>query len=443
MSQTLRVGVSRACLLGLAVAFAGCSTGNAVTKKPEAAGRTPVKTVAVTQTEVKRTTTQPATVHAYYRAEIRAMASGYVKHLAADIGDYVEAGATLAVIDVPEMEKQRQIIEARLRRLEAEEQRATASIHLAAAEVRSSQASLAEAKSLMSRADALLAAAEAEFTRTQDLVQRQSLQDRMLDEARKKRDSEAAGKEAVASSIQSAEAKVAVAEAQQASAETDLVAARADTEIARRQLEELDVLIGYATVRAPFEGIVTRRAVEPGDLVRDSSEVGSGEPLFLVSQVDRVRVRIPVPEADALLVNKGDEVTLTFPSFSAETPIQGTVTRLSGSLDPSTRTMLVEADIPNTDGKLVPGMFGQASIALATKVAANVLPSRAVRFSAEGAAYVYVVGEDETVTIAEITTGLDDGKSIEVVSGVEPGQEVIDSHLKRFTDGQKVGVLDK
>ena len=87
-------------------------------------------------------------------------------------------------------------------------------------------------------------------------------------------------------------------------------------------------------------------------------------------------------------------------------------------------------------------MFGQASINLSAKVAANMLPARAIRFGAEGNAYVYVVGQDDTVTVKDIQTGLDDGKSIEVRSGLEPGQRVIDAHLKRFTDGQKVAVLE-
>ena len=216
----------------------------------------------------------------------------------------------------------------------------------------------------------------------------------------------------------------------------------AETDIARLQLEELDVMIAYATIKAPFAGVVTDRNIEPGDLVRELSEVGQGEPLFVISQVDKVRVRIPVPEADAPLVRQGDEVTLTFPSFAVEAPIVGNVTRVSGSLDPSTRTMMVEAEMPNTDGKLLPGMFGQASISLSTETAANMLPARSIRFEESGEAYVYIVGEDRTVTVTPVTTGIDDGHSIEVMSGVEAGQQVIDAHLKRFTTGQKVAIVE-
>lgn len=399
-----------------------------------------VKTVSVVQEDVQQTSVQPATVHAFYRAEVRARANGYVKEVTADIGDYVEKDATLAVIAVPEMEKQRLIIEARVTRYESEEKRARAGVELGKANVQSAEAKLAQAKSEMDRADASLVAMEAEFKRTSDLVERQSLESRMLDEVRKKRDSEIANKQAMASAIQSAEADVTVAQAKLTSAEADVEAAQAETAIANRQLEEIDVLIAYATLKAPFDGIVTARNVEPGNLVRES-DIGSTRPLYVVSQVSKVRVHIPVPEVDAASVNRGDVVSLTFPSFSSEAPIEATVTRVAGDLDPSTRTMLVEAVLDNDGNKLIPGMFGSATITLGTKVATNMLPARAVRFTESGDAYVYVVDEDQTVTVSPVTTGIDQGHTIEVTTGVESGQQVIDAHLKRFETGQKVALV--
>ncbi|QEG02707.1 Solvent efflux pump periplasmic linker SrpA precursor [Stieleria maiorica] len=438
------------CRFGNAITFgsaaallllSGCQPSGPVAQKADADRLVAVRTVAVTESEIQPTTTQPASVHAFYRSEIRAKVPGFVSELKVDIGDVVQAGQVLAQIDVPEMEKQRQIIQARIARLKAEEKRATAGVNLADAQVRSSQARLAQAESEMSRVDASLAAAQSEFERTSDLVERGSLQDRMLDESRKKRDSERAAKQAVASAIESAKANVAVTEAQKAAAEADLEAAQAETMIAERELEELQVMIDYATVRAPLAGIVSQRNVEPGDLVGSGADQASTKPLFVISQIDKLRVRIPVPETEAAHINPGDEVTLTFPTFSGEPAITAAVTRQSGSLDPSTRTMIVEVELENAEGKLLPGMFGRASIKLGSKVAANMLPSRAIRFSEEGNATVYVLGQDDTVTVAAIETGLDDGNSIQVRSGLLPGQRVIDAHLKRFTDGQKVSVL--
>ena len=411
-------------------------------KEPEdGVSATRVKAAVVSETELVRTSVQPATVHAYYRAEIHARSRGYVDSLKADIGDVVEFNAELATVSVPELRKQQEIQQAQVGRCEAEEQRAQAGIDLADAQVQSAQAKLEEAKSQLSRADALLAAASAEFNRTQDLVSRGSLQNRMLDEARKKRDSEDAGKAAMVSSVGAAEAEVTVAKAQQASAEADLNAAKAETQIALRRLEELEVTIGYATLRAPFDGIVTQRNVELGDLVGGEVKRSAGGASYVVSQVDKVRVRIAVPENEAAHIKIGDSVSLSFPSFSGEQAIKCSVSRRSGEMNPNTRSMMIECDVENLDGKLIPGMFGQATIELSSNVAANVLPSRAIRFNETGEAYVYLIKEDQTIDVAPIQTGMDDGHQIEVRSGLVAGQQVVDAHLQRFSSGQKVTVI--
>jgi HlyD family secretion protein len=437
----LRQLIASLFLGGLVLATAGCSqnaaaVGNrAEESKPQKS--VAVKTVAVTEVDVRRSTVQPATVHPYYTAAIRAKVHGYVKQVQVDIGDAVNAGDVLAIIDVPEMARQRLTALAQVDRQRAEEERAKAGIDLANANVQAAAATAEETKSRLHQVAASLAAAEAEFQRTDDLVKRGSIQPRILDEVRKRRDSEAAGRVAATSAIQSALANVNVAKSRLAAAQADLKAAAAETVIQQRQIEEIDELINYATLTAPFAGVVTKRNVSPGDLV---SERSSGDPLFVVSQIDKVRIHIPVPENVAVYVDRGDSIRLVFPSFAAEEAMTVTVTRSAGSLDPSTRTMLVEAVVANSDGKLLPGMFGQASIVLATNVAAKMLPARAVRFKESGNAYVYVVSDD-AVSVVPVTTGIDDGNTIEIVSGLEPGQTVIDAHLQRFTDGQKVSVL--
>ncbi|TWU55067.1 efflux RND transporter periplasmic adaptor subunit [Rubripirellula reticaptiva] len=430
--------------VGMAVVlsgFVGCSPSKTVEKKEVSPSVVQVKAVSVTATPIRKSTLQPATIDAYYRAEIRVKAYGFVREINSDLGDFVQTGDVLAVIDVPELAKERSVIEAKIQRLMAEERRSEAGIQLATARVRSAEARLAETKSQMSGAEASLAASEAEFSRTNDLVRRGSLQQRMLDEVRLIRDSEAAQKEAMNASVDSAQAEVAVAQAQVSSAKSDLDAAVAETEITRRELELLEVRFNYATVRSPISGVVTHRGVEMGDLVREQSEVGSGEALFVISQVDKVRVHIPVPESDAPFVQAGDEVKLSFPSFASEKSISASVTRRAGSLDPSTRTMMVEVELPNDEGKLLPGMFGQALISIGKEQAANTLPAQAIRFREDGTAYVYVISSDDAVTVAQVTTGVDDGNQIEVLSGVKSGQRVIGAHLQRFVDGQKVKPL--
>ena len=153
------------------------------------------------------------------------------------------------------------------------------------------------------------------------------------------------------------------------------------------------------------------------------------------------RIRIPVPEAFASRINPGDAVSLSFPSFADEKSLPLVVTRRAGRLNEETRTMVVEADAENVDGKLLPGMFGQATITLTNKANADVLPARAVRFREDGTSYVYVIDDNDTVKISDVAIGKDDGTVIEIVGGISSDARVIDSHLKRFSDGERVSVL--
>lgn len=441
MSSTFqRVCLTLAAAIGV-VAMAGCTPPTSVATSDDTKTKpVAVRFVSVATKGVQKTTVQPATVHPYFSAEIRSKVSGYVTSIAADIGDYVTAGQTLATLDVPELVMQRDVLQAKLDRARAEESQVDAGIQLAAADVDAAKAKAEQAKSQSESAEATLSGMQAEFDRTKDMVDRQSLQPRMLDEATMKRDSAKAQLNAASSSIAAAYADVTVAEAKQLAAKAAFAAAKADTEVAAKQLAEINVLIAYAKLKAPFAGVVTQRNVDIGDLVDTATNTAAGNPLLVLHQIDKVRVHIPVPESDAAMVSRGDAIALTFPSFTGET-INATVTRVTQSLDPQTRTMMVESEIENADGKLIPGMFGQATITLGGKIAANMLPARSVRFDSTGNAYLYVIGDDDTVSVVSVETGIDDGRSIEVV-GIDAGVRVVDANLTRLASGQKVTLLD-
>lgn len=437
-------------LLFLLLTIAGCQrpspspatvdSSNANATAIGSAGNRPVRvrTVSVQAEDLKQSTTQPATVVALHRTEVRSRVPGYLSDVKVDIGDMVKEGQTLAIVDVPEVVEQQAVLKAQIARHRAEEAKAKAGVDLVAAEVRAAEAGLKEAEAALQSVDAALAAAEAEFNRTADLVERRSLEPRLLDEARRKRDSQTARKAALQSAVASAQAGIGVAEAKQQAAVAELQAAEAATSVVEQRLNELDVQLQFATLQAPFSGIVTARQAEPGALVQVAEE---DAPLFVISRVDRVRIRVSVPERDAAFVNRGDAMSVRFPSFPETEPLQVTVTRTSGSLAPDTRMMLIEAEADNADGRLLPGMFGEAVIGLNVKKDVAVLPARAVRFTDAGDAYVYTVS-DGIVQVVQIATGADDGRTIEVLSGLNAGQTVIDAHLQRFTNGQQVEVLN-
>ena len=216
---------------------------------------------------------------------------------------------------------------------------------------------------------------------------------------------------------------------------------RATTEVARRELEELAELLSYAELRAPFVGMITQRHVNPGDLIRNAQTGANreGQPLFAVTQVDRVRIRVPVPERDAPLVDVDDEARVTLQALGSRA-FTGRVARTAGVLDQRTRTLLVEIDVPNPDGKLLPGMFGQATITLEPEAEKIVLPAGVVRYDESGKSYVYAVNASNQIEIVEVVTGWDTGQQIEVTEGLSGSERIVGKILGRLRAGQTVAV---
>lgn len=400
-----------------------------------------VNVLTATQTTMGRMTTQPANVHAYYEAQVFAKVAGYVTVLNADIGTSVKAGDVLAVLGIPEMAKQREAQLATIRSLEADERRAASQLTVANASIASYQAKHDKAKAEVGKAEAGLASARVELDRATDLVVKRAVADRFKDEAQKKHDAAVAEKTAAAAAVSLAVAELVLTRAESDAAQADQDVARAMTDVARRELEKLDELIKYAQLTAPFDGEVTQRNVDPGDLVHNA-QTGSGKgerPLFLVSQLDKVRVRVYVPERDVPHTTVGDSVTITLQALPGEV-FSGEISRVAGVLDEQTRTMMVEIDMDNSDRRMRPGMFGQASITLAPPGNSVTLPADAVHFDAEGNGYVYLVGASNKVAIAEIQTGLDDGTQIEITDGLTSSDRVIGPLLHRLKAGQTVRI---
>ncbi len=425
--------------LALLTAAMGCRQSvSTLPAKPPVTRSVP--TVMVQTQTIERTSTQPATVHAFHEARSFAKASGYVSILNVDIGSAVKAGDILAVIDVPETAAQFASAKAALTRLiagvtQAQAQVAVAKAGLVAADSRRQQALADEQTSA-----AQLKADEAEHARVADLVGQRAVANRLLDEATSRLDAARASKASATAVTAAAAAQVEVARAETAAAEADVLAAEADVQVGQMRLEELGALMSYAELRSPFDGIVVERRVELGDLVRNSQNtVATVEPLFVIVQMDKVRIRVAIPERDAPLANIGDSASITFQALPGQT-FSGAVARLAGSLDEGTRTMLVEIDLPNSDGKLIPGMFGQATILLDSRAEQVALPASAVRYDEKGRSYVYVVDDAETIQVVDVATGFDDGLQIEITAGLTGRERVVGPLLHRLSAGQKVNV---
>jgi RND family efflux transporter MFP subunit len=219
--------------------------------------------------------------------------------------------------------------------------------------------------------------------------------------------------------------------------------AEAAKTVGQKQLEELEILIGYATLRAPFKGIVTHRTVDPGDLVQSGQTSSRTEkkPLFTIVQIDKVRVEVPIPERDVALADVGDKARFKHDALPGGV-IEGKIARISKSLDPITRTMMVEVDFPNPEHKLLPGIFGQMTIMLEESSDRLVMPAACIRNGENGGeSYVYLVDSNDKVQHVPVTTGLDDGHQIEIVAGLTGEEQVVMGMLGRLSPNQTVKVL--
>ncbi len=198
--------------------------------------------------------------------------------------------------------------------------------------------------------------------------------------------------------------------------------ARLQAEAQRSAAGRSTVLASYARLQAPFSGTVTRRFVDRGAFIQTAAGTQSAEPVVTVADLDTVRVYIHVPESEADRAVPGTPVTLTALS-QPDSPIRASITRTSSSLDPKTRTLLAEVDLPNADHRLLPGGYVVAKVALENHPGVIAVPSPAVGVEKSGKSVFTVEGGK--VKRVPVTTGFDDGKWTEITSGLHGNEEVI------------------
>ncbi|MGO8985193.1 MAG: efflux RND transporter periplasmic adaptor subunit [Terriglobales bacterium] len=221
---------------------------------------------------------------------------------------------------------------------------------------------------------------------------------------------------------------------QQASGLEQAVANLAAADANVKRLEELE---SFKNVYAPFSGVLTRRNVDPGALINSGAGL-AGKELFDMARVDPLRVYVSVPQAYAPSMKVGVKATVTLQEFPGQ-KFMGTIVRTAEAIDPGTRTLNTEVDVPNKDGKLLPGSFGQVHFATGTAVPRITIPVNAMLFRAEGA-QVAVVDKDGKVHLQRINIGRDFGTTLEVLGGVEVSDRVVINPSDSLEEGQQVHV---
>ncbi len=221
---------------------------------------------------------------------------------------------------------------------------------------------------------------------------------------------------------------------QQASGYQQALANLAAADANLRRLEDLE---SFKNVYAPFTGVLTRRNVEPGALINSGAQA-TGKELFDISRVDPLRVYVSVPQAYAPNIKVGMKANVTLQEFPGQ-KFMGTVARTADAIDPATRTLNTEVDVPNKDGKLLPGSFGQVHFATGTSVPRITIPVNAMLFRAEGPR-VAVVDRDNTVHLHPISIGRDFGATLEILGGLDVSDQIIINPSDSLDEGQPVHV---
>jgi RND family efflux transporter MFP subunit len=218
------------------------------------------------------------------------------------------------------------------------------------------------------------------------------------------------------------------------SAYRQLQASLAASEANVRRLEQLEQ---FKRVTAPFDGVITKRSVDVGTLITAGSS-GSQGPLFTLAQMDPIRVFVTVPEVSASAIHRGLTAHLELVQYPGET-FEGSVARTAESIDPATRTLLTEVDVPNRQGRLLPGGFAQVHLQARTTAPRLSVPVNALLFRAEGLRAV-VMDASHRVHLRALTIGRDYGTSLEVLSGLSADDWIVLNPPDSLDEGQTVGV---
>jgi RND family efflux transporter MFP subunit len=209
-------------------------------------------------------------------------------------------------------------------------------------------------------------------------------------------------------------------------------------EASRAAYEQLQQLQGFEQIIAPFSGKISARFIDYGTLVTAGSSSVTGTPLFNIVQSDPLRVYVFAPQENAPSIHEGLAAKILLQEFPGQ-EFDGMVTRTAGALDPQSRTMQVEVQVPNHEGKLYAGMYGQVKFLLIDQNAPIVVPANAFLFRTAGP-QVATIGNEDRVHWQNIRVGRDFGDRIEVLDGVKENTNVVMNPTDDLTEGLQVQV---
>jgi RND family efflux transporter MFP subunit len=385
--------------VGLAAALAACSVGAACSRPraAEAAAEPPAVAVAkIARGELGQTLTLAAEFRPFQEVEIHAKVAGYVKAINVDVGDRVSAGQLLAVLEIPELQDEMTQDEAGVKHSEEEVKRA-----------------------------------QADFERTESAHEVAHLASTRLNAVMKQRPNLVAQQD-----IDEALGRDRVAEAQVATAKAALASAQEQLAVSKATQSKTKTLFGYARITAPFAGVITHRYADTGAMIQaGTSSQTQAMPVVRLSQNNLLRLIIQVPESAVPVIHVGEPVDVKVTSLNRT--FAGKIARFADKLNPDTRTMETEVDVPNPTLTLVPGMYAYASISVAHAPSVLIAPVEAVDRTGDKAS-VMVVGPNGKLESRTVTIGIESPDRVEIRSGVREGELVAIGNRAQLKAGETV-----
>jgi HlyD family secretion protein len=414
-SPTRSVGRrSSAIALALLLLAAGCGHsgregGTAARKAKSEAGATAgYRVVKPERRDIRMTVVQPGTIQAFEVTPIYSRISGYVEKYRYNIGDRVKAGDVLIDMWIPDFVEQNGQKSAAVKRAEVQIRVTQSSLKAAEARLETTRAEIQSAEAGVKRAQAAYTRWESEYKRLEKLVTQRVLDVQVRDETYRQFEEADAARDQATAAVSQSRSMFDQATADLERARVDVEAATADLEVARADQRETRVLVEYGHIKAPYNGVITERNVSPGDYIQPGAGSGNAQnrPLFVLEQIDPVRVFVGVPELASYFIHDQDTAMIRFQAIPGATR-EGKVVRSGFSLNPTTRTLQAEIDIPNSDAHLHPGWYVTVSISIDRKQV-WALPSNAIGFQGQQNYYVFLEVDGKPVRTPVITGPSDD-----------------------------------
>ena len=386
-----------AATVALALGMTSCAkTEAAGDSNPKSAEIATVPVVKAARADLSSDLTLTAEFEPFQQVDVMAKVSGYVKSISVDIGDRVHEGQVLAVLEIPEMEDD---------------------LTKSAAAIDQANAEIVTARDELQRAEAAHDLAHLSYGRIAEVLKREPglVPQQQVDEAH---------------------SRDLVAEAQVSSAQSALRTSEQRLRVAQAEQGRVQTLHKYTTISAPFEGVVTKRYANAGSMIQaGTASQTQAMPIVQLSQNNLLRLIVPVPESAVSRVRVGEPVEVNVASVGR--PFPGRVARFADKIQPSTRTMDTEVDVPNPTLTLIPGMYAEVNLRVDQRHNVLSVPLDAIDRSGP-TPRVFTVGDDGAVRIAAVTLGLENDLRAEVTSGIEEGVPVVVGRHAGLKDGQHV-----